>query len=241
MAANSPEIWFKNLPLVTKSYLCAGVVTTALVTFGSITPLQIYLDFSLVFKKFQLWRLITNFFFFGKFSLKFMFQMFILQSYTSKLETGRFRTNRGRAEMIHMFMFGAVFLLLISYLMGGQPFLGKPLIFMNLYVWSRGWSHVKGSPRIIHLTEVDFWGFTFKAWQLPYVLLLVGMLMGGSPIHDIMGIFVGHLYHFCVDIVPEVYRLYPVECPDFLYNYFDPPNRQVVRETGRWGTGYSLQ
>eukprot|EP00494_Astrolonche_serrata_P026969 UN27232 len=162
--------------------------------FGTISPMLIYLDFNLVFKKFEIWRLVTKLFFFGKFSFKFVFQMYILASYTSMLENGRFRTNRGTAELFHMMIFGAFCMCIISYLMGGLPFLGRPLIFMNLYVWSRT------EP----IRDVNFWGFTLKAWHLPFVLVVIGMLMGGNPMNDIIGIMVGHLYHFLSDIIPEV-------------------------------------
>jgi len=225
----SPEEWFKNLPKITKAYLVMAVGTTALCMFGTIAPIQIYLDFDLIFKKYEIWRLLTNFLFFGKFSMKFMFQMFILASYTSMLETGRFSTPRGTAELVHLFMFGAFCMIVVSWLMGGLPFLGQPLIFMNLYVWSRT------NP----MTDVNFWGFTFSAWHLPFVLMFVGMLMGGSPVTDIIGILVGHTYHFLVDIMPKVYGVSPLTCPDILYNYFDPQNVAVQR-TQRLGTGYRL-
>lgn len=231
--ANTPQEWFENLPLITKSYLTAAVLTTALITFGTITPYQIYLDFNLIFKKFEIWRLVTNFLFFGKFSFKFVFQMFILQSYTSMLERERFQSDRyprGKAEIIHMFMFGAILMILISYLMGGLPFLGQPLIFMNLYVWSRT------NP----IRDTKFWSFDFKAWHLPFLLMVIGMLMGGSPVNDIIGILVGHVYVFFMQIVPRKYGVHLLKCPEFLLNYFDPPNVRVQR-LNNIGTGYSLR
>ena len=74
----SPEEWFKNLPTVTKTYLLGAVATTLLVTTGTITPLNLYLDWHLILKKFELWRIVTSFLFFGKFSFGWIFQMFIL-------------------------------------------------------------------------------------------------------------------------------------------------------------------
>lgn len=225
----SPEEWFKNLPLVTKTYLTSAVATTALITFGTITPLQIYLDFTLIFQKFEIWRLVTNFLFFGKFSFPFVFQMFILQQYTSFLEKQRFASDRGRAELIHCFMFGMLGMVLVAFLFGGIPFLGQPLIFMNLYIWSRT------NPN----NEVNFWGFKFQAWHLPFVLMAVGMLMGGSPINDCIGVFIGHIYHFLMDVVPKVYGIRLLRCPEFLYNYFDPRGR-AVQTNQRMGTGYRV-
>jgi len=226
----SPEEWFKNLPPITKTYLTSAVVTTALLMFGSISPQQIYINYELVFKRFEIWRLLTNFLFFGKFSFKFVFQMFILQSYMSMVETHRkYAGDRGRAEFIHMIIFMVLVLLLVGFLMGGLPFLGQPLIFGVLYIWSR----------IDPIREVNYWGFKFKAWHLPFVLVVVGMLMGNSPIMDLIGIITGHTYHFAMNIIPQVYGWQPLKCPTFLYNYFDQSNRQQQRARGM-GTGYRL-
>jgi Derlin-2/3 len=43
---------------------------------------------------------------------------------------------RSSADMMMMLSFGAVVCVTIGYLMG-KPFMGPPLVFMVLYVWSR--------------------------------------------------------------------------------------------------------
>merc|ERR1719361_1555261 len=96
------------------------------------------------------------------------------------------------------------------------PFLGSPLVFMCLYIWSRKQPH----------RPINFWGFGFEAWHLPFVLLLFGVIMGASPVLDIMGITVGHLYHFLKDIVPHVYHVSLLNTPQFVYRIFEEqPNR----------------
>lgn len=51
--AESPEVWFRNLPIVTKVYMCAALATTTLVSFGALSPLQLYIDHDLVIRKFH--------------------------------------------------------------------------------------------------------------------------------------------------------------------------------------------
>jgi len=76
----------------------------------------------------QVWRLFTNFFFFGaKFSLEFLFHMFFLVQYCRSLEEGSFR---GRtADFFFMMLFGASLMLLLAPLTG-MNFLGSSLTFM---------------------------------------------------------------------------------------------------------------
>lgn len=88
------------------------------------------------------------------------------------------------------------------------------MLFMVLYVWSR-----KDPYR-----QVAFWGFAFQAWHFPFVLLVVGMLLGGNPILDLVGIVVGHVFHFLTDIVPVQYHTQLLSTPQFLYQLYEGGN-----------------
>ncbi|XP_057392100.1 derlin-2 isoform X8 [Balaenoptera acutorostrata] len=69
-----------------------------------ITPFQLYFNPELIFKHFQIWRLITNFLFFGPVGFNFLFNMIFLYRYCRMLEEGSFR---GRtADFVFMFLFG---------------------------------------------------------------------------------------------------------------------------------------
>eukprot|EP00455_Lapot_gusevi_P050054 TRINITY_DN7202_c0_g2_i1.p1 TRINITY_DN7202_c0_g2~~TRINITY_DN7202_c0_g2_i1.p1 ORF type:complete len:228 (+),score=36.58 TRINITY_DN7202_c0_g2_i1:70-753(+) len=220
--------WYQTLPPVTRTYLSLAVATSALATFGILSPFHLFLDFDLVFKKFQIWRLVTNFLFFGTFSLPFVFQMFILSRYCTALESGFFTGNRGTAEFVFIMLFSASVLLVIAYLVKGLVFLGPALEFAILYIWSR-----KDPDR-----PVAVWGFTFPGWQLPFVMMLVGLLMGSSPLLDILGILVGHTFHFLHDILPLSHGLQLIKTPQILYDYFD--QAQVNRPAWNRAQGYRL-
>ena len=113
--------WFLEIPVVTRSYLAASVATTALCALDIISPFRcppqpapharaaraqravppthtmraqrrrLYLNVELVIYRYQLWRLITNFLFFGMLSMDFAFHMFFLVRYSRLLEEGSFR------------------------------------------------------------------------------------------------------------------------------------------------------
>jgi len=63
--APTPEEWYATLPVITKYYFSLSLVVTLMADFlNIITPYHIHLEFYLIFNKFQLWRFISNFFFF---------------------------------------------------------------------------------------------------------------------------------------------------------------------------------
>lgn len=69
---------YLGMPAVTRAYTTACVLTTAAVQLEFITPFQLYFNPDLIFRKFQIWRLITNFLFFGPLGFSFFFNMIFL-------------------------------------------------------------------------------------------------------------------------------------------------------------------
>ena len=69
MAASSPEEWYRSLPLITRGYLTASFAATVLTQMEFLDPYLLILDFDKLVGSFELWRLVTNFCFFGKFGL----------------------------------------------------------------------------------------------------------------------------------------------------------------------------
>lgn len=96
------EAWVTQIPPVTRAWLALSVLTSIAVVsklpFGSVaasmysplfvsvrgqqcqvvTPLQLYFSFKAAFVNGQVWRVFTNFFYFGSLSLDFVFHMFFL-------------------------------------------------------------------------------------------------------------------------------------------------------------------
>lgn len=228
--AQTPEQWFKNMPTITKTYFVAAVGTTILVQLNIVDPEYLYLDFDLVFKKFQFWRLVTCFLFFGKFSLPFIFQIFILVHYFQMLEQGYFIGNRGLAEMSFMLTFVGFLMLVFSYFWGNLYFMGPALVFSVLYIWSR-----KDPYR-----PVSFWGFAFSAWQFPFAMMIFHILLGASPLLDGVGIVLGHVYHFLMDIVPANYGVQVLKTPQLFYNLFEGGNAYAANSNWQRTTGYRM-
>uniref|UniRef100_A0A6N2N5P0 Derlin n=2 Tax=Salix viminalis TaxID=40686 RepID=A0A6N2N5P0_SALVM len=143
--AQAVEDWYKQMPIITRSYVTAAVVTTIGCSLDIISPSNLYLNPKLVMKNYEFWRLVTNFLYFRKMDLDFMFHMFFLARYCKLLEENSFR---GRtADFFYMLLFGASVLTSIVIIGGNISylsesfskiiFLSNSLTFMMVYVWSK--------------------------------------------------------------------------------------------------------
>eukprot|EP00455_Lapot_gusevi_P008635 TRINITY_DN1378_c0_g1_i9.p1 TRINITY_DN1378_c0_g1~~TRINITY_DN1378_c0_g1_i9.p1 ORF type:complete len:244 (-),score=51.61 TRINITY_DN1378_c0_g1_i9:387-1010(-) len=191
MAGVPVEHWYYDIPPITRAYMTGALLTTAACAFDLISPFSLYFSWDLMISKGQVWRLITNFFFFGaNFSLDFIFHMFFLVRYSRSLEEGSFR---GRtADFFWMLFLGAVVMSLLAPVLK-LNFLGPSLTFMMVYVWGRRNPYAR-----MNLLGV----FNFTAPYLPWVLLSFSFMLGSSGVVDVLGIMVGHLYYYLEDVYP---------------------------------------
>lgn len=202
---------FVDVPIVTRTYMVAALVTTAACALDLISPFALYLNIRMIFKKLQFWRVVTNFLFFGsKFNIEFLFHMFFLVRYSRLLEEGSFQ--RRSSDYFYMIFLGAVFLLMIGPFFS-LPFLGSSLTFMIVYVWARR------NP----FAQMNFFGvLNFTAPYMPWVLLGFSLLFHGDALVDILGIVAGHLYYFLEDIYPRMIpsRRRLLKTPAFVHRLF---------------------
>jgi Derlin-2/3 len=208
MSAPTIEEYFYSLPPFTKSYLIAILSTLFVTTFGIISPKHLYLDFEYVFRQFQIWRLFTCFLYLGGLSFAFIFNIGLLGRYFRELELNYYPGLRGLADFVYMIAFGSFFLWIAAYIFN-MAFLAMPLTFFVIQVFCR-----KDPDRM-----VVFYGFTFRQWHLPFLLLVFSIVLGGDPMTELMGILVGHLYHFLDQIVPKVYGQRWIHTPPIIQQW----------------------
>lgn len=204
----SVEDWYKQLPIVTRSYITLSFLTTAGCALDIITPYHIYFNAWLILQKLEIWRLFTNFFYFGSLGLDFVFHMFFLVKYCKALEEGSFR-NRS-SDFLWMLVFGGTLLTLVAPFVNIQ-FLGSSLTFMMVYVWGRRHQYV----------NLSFLGiFNFTAPYLPWVLLAFSVVLGSSPVVDLLGMVAGHAYYFLEDVYPRMTGRRPLKTPSIVKAMF---------------------
>ncbi|GIY68292.1 derlin-2 [Caerostris darwini] len=204
---------YLEMPIITKAYTTACVLTTAAVQLDIISPFQLYFNPDLIFNHYQVWRLFTTFLFFGTFGFNFLFNIIFTYRYCRMLEEGSFR---GRpADFFFMFLFGGTLMIIIAMFVN-LLFLGQAFTIMLVYVWSRRNPYVR----------MNFFGLlNFQAPYLPWVLLAFSLLLGNSVIVDLMGIAVGHVYYFLEDVCPNQpggMRL--LKTPRFIKYWFENPS-----------------
>ncbi|KAM5557022.1 derlin-1.1-like [Rosa sericea] len=189
---STPAEYYRSLPPVSKTFGVACLMTTTAFTLQLVSAQSIYLDYGLVFKHFQVWRLFTNFFFLGPFSLPFAMEIYIIAKYGVSLERGPF--DKRTADYVWMLIFGAMSLLVMSVVpFLWSPFMGTSVVFMIVYVWSREFPNAR----------ISVYGLvSLKGFYLPYVMLAFNVLVGNPLKPDMLGIVAGHLYYFLTVLHP---------------------------------------
>ncbi|PNY07093.1 derlin-1 [Trifolium pratense] len=106
---SSPGEYYRSLPPISKAYGTACFIATVAYQLGLYKPVHIALLYDQVFYRFQIWRLFTNLFFLGGFSVNFAIRLLMIARYGVQLEKGVFE--RRTADFLWMMIFGASALL----------------------------------------------------------------------------------------------------------------------------------
>ncbi|KAK7334506.1 hypothetical protein VNO80_26263 [Phaseolus coccineus] len=184
--------YYRSLPPVSKFYGVACLMTTSAYYLQCYDVWNIALDYGLVFKRLQVWRLITNFFFLDPFSFSFAVRLIMIAKYGVSLERGPF--DKRTADYVWMFIFGALSLLVISAVpYFWYPFMGVSLVFMIVYVWSREFPNAR----------INIYGVvSLKGFYLPWALVALDLIFGNPIKPDIVGMLAGHIYYFLTVLHP---------------------------------------
>ena len=76
--------------MITRTYMAGALLTTAACALELLSPYSLYFSLPLIVGRHQYWRLVTNFFFFGRnFTLDFLFHMFFLSEQADICHTAR--------------------------------------------------------------------------------------------------------------------------------------------------------
>ncbi|CAK9135126.1 unnamed protein product [Ilex paraguariensis] len=213
---STPMQYYQSLPPVAKSFAVICLMTSGAYHLELYHWRNIALFYALVLKKFQIWRLITNFFFIGSFSMTFAFRLLIILKYGVSLERGPF--DKRTADYLWMYIFGALSLLVMAAIpFLWSPFMGTSLVFMIVYVWSREFPNAR----------INVYGLVeLKGFYLPWFMLAIDLILGNPLKPNLLGIAAGHLYYFLT-------VLYPLSGGK---NYFKTP-LWVHKLVAFWGEG----
>ncbi|KAI8465337.1 MAG: Der1-like family-domain-containing protein, partial [Monoraphidium minutum] len=202
------QSFLEGIPPITRAF--AGSIFVLALSFylGLIDWQMLAMGWPMVYRKYQVWRLLTCHVFIP-FSMAFVFNMLFLIKYGSQLETEVFRFSP--ADYLFMLICGGAFLLTVPPLIGfPMGFTAEPLIMMLVYVWSRNFPDV----------PVSLYGLvTIQSFYLPFAFLAISVLLGKSPVGDLFGIAAGHLWYFFTDLYPASSGRTLIWTPQFLKNW----------------------
>ena len=206
-------LYFK-VPPITRYYLTSLFVTAIIATYFKSLQIIIYyifLDYDLIFKQFQIWRLFTNLFFIGGFSTSFLF--FVVMVYMNfKAQEESSILLRAYAQFIMMLVYLLLFLNVIN-IISYKIFSIKPgftlasqLILSLIYINS------KREPQ----KQVTLYFFRMQNCYFPYALILLNVVSGGGIYDNIVGIIAGNIYFVLKDVLPMSKNLNILKTPKFL-------------------------
>ena len=206
------NFFFQQSPKITKILTLSSILISLLTWFEIVSPLSLYLNYSLIFKKCQIWRIFTNFFYFGDFSLSLLFHMLIFFRNSKLLEKKIFKGSA--PDYLYFILFCMVFLLIFNPF-ARIIFLSESLSFAMTYYWGRK----------SKTTNVEFMGvFTFRAPYLPWFYLVISFLLESDFKNDFYGLIIGHLYFYLKEILPRlksVNNINILETPKFFNKLCD--------------------
>jgi Derlin-2/3 len=181
------DMWTKTPP-ITQAYIGSSVVFTTLsfLLNKNIWPEFLHLEWKHVITGFQFWRPFTAFLFYGPLGLNYILTIQFVWTYMAQLEKLSYKTP---ADFFIQMVFGASTLLVLYMILGISPkYLGHNLSTFLVYIWAR----------VFEGSEVNVMDlFNLKAEILPWFFCLQTFILEGEfPFADILGIVVGHLYHY---------------------------------------------
>ena len=153
MNSDDIKVAILKIPPYTRYYIIGVILMTFLISYPiiQIAPYAI-LDYELSLKKFQIWRLFSNFLIAGKFSFFFIFYIMMTYNVWKDFEDNAI-LNKKYSDFTMMLMYLIGFLLLLNYFITEKVFLSMELLFSLMYVDS------KRSPD----KPVSLYGFKMKS------------------------------------------------------------------------------
>jgi Derlin-2/3 len=218
MATSIQDLYFA-IPTISRYWISIVVLAAVATRFTKVDLFLYCFNATMIYEKFQFWRLITNFLFFGYPSFPWLMKMYMLYNFVPALENDPVPSGGGPhrgnvADFAFLIVFGMVCLNIAAYFTEAL-FLGDALYCMIIYIWS------KRHPE----ENVTFYMFRFQSKYISLVMLLFAFIVGDDVVSQLLGIGVGHLYYFLQEVLPndpasplQGYKL--LHTPDIFYQLF---------------------
>ncbi|WAQ87643.1 hypothetical protein PtA15_8A549 [Puccinia triticina] len=181
----------RKIPIVTRTLLGLALSVTGPVSLGLVNPYYILFSTRHIFQKFELWRILTPFFFAGS-GLQLLFDLFLLYRNSIALETQSFA---GRSADYAW----TIICLMVAIIGTNYPL--KSMIFWGPLMSGLGfmWSQINPD------SLVSLFGLPpFKAAYFPFAMLALDYVRGGMPLmtQSLSGVVAGYGIHYLNNVYP---------------------------------------
>ncbi|KAI5641266.1 der1-like family domain-containing protein [Phthorimaea operculella] len=224
--------WYNAVPFFTRHWVILSLLFSIL---GCCHPHLFVLDYYLFLHDYQVWRPITALFYcplgdyligmwtrVWEIGFLFFFNCYFMFHYSRRLENGVFLGKP--ADYFFFLLFNWTCCVVLALLIG-FPCLMSPMVLSIVYVWCA----LNKDARI----ETVWFGTSFRAVYLPWVMVLTNLLMKRSIILEVLGIIVGHAAYYLTFKFP---LLRP---PSFLKQLL--PDAEVEDDTDDIGVGVRVR
>lgn len=180
-----------DIPPVTRTIFIAMFSCTLLSGLQVLPPALFLLEWTEVFRKFQIWRMFFTFCHLGRLGLTFLIRMYFLFTYSKQLEIGTFFGRPANyawfLALVSTFVL-AMTALIPSYVNGGA------LLIAIIHLWGR---------HAVNLTVTMYGFIQIPAKYLSLAMLCLDIIInGGISSADAFGLLGGHLYYFLDSVYP---------------------------------------
>lgn len=156
--------------------------------------------------KLEIWRLITQFFFIGKFSFGWLIRMMWIITYGFPLEGQVYQFEPADFAFMVIIICSTLSAFAVLY---NTYFHGTCFILSLVYVWSRNFPD----------QQVSLFGLVkIQSFYLPFAFFAISLIMGDDIFDDVKGIAAGHIYYFLWDLYPRAGGQVLLRTPAWLKN-----------------------
>ncbi|WVQ80228.1 hypothetical protein IAT38_002333 [Cryptococcus sp. DSM 104549] len=182
---------YNSVPPVTRTILVATALVTGPCLLGFMNPAVVALLWYRVSGWYEIWRPFTCFFFGGG-GFPLIYDVFLIYRNSSVMETDTYRGDTAEYAWLHVML--SSFILLFNIPLG-LPFLFRPLLHAQTYVWCR----------VNPTVKVSIFGLlTIPTSLYPPALILLDLITGGpmKAMGGVIGLVAGHLWWFLSTYLP---------------------------------------
>ncbi|ORY21749.1 Der1-like family-domain-containing protein [Naematelia encephala] len=184
---------FSAIPPVTRVFLLGTAIITGPCLLQLISPADVAWSWWRITRFYEIWRPITTFFYGGG-GFPLLYDFFLIYRNSSALERDVFLNDTAQYAWLHIMLGIFIHCLNIPF---GLPFLFRPLLHAQTYIWCRSNATLK----------VSIFGLiTIPTSLYPPALILLDVLTGGptKALGGVLGVLSGHTWWYFETYLPSL-------------------------------------